>query len=234
MNPYRAVFPDKHTILVAIHATSKDQMLRNILIAHRAQAHGVFLVNHDSPYQRVLIRLLVLQRDHEVPEGFWVGVNPLGLPAEETFYQIPSEVGGIWVDNAGVDERTIVQETASRISTSRTYGGWRGVYFGGVAHKYQRPVADVKTAAQRAMNFVDVITTTGEATGVAAEYTKVAMMREASGTHPLSLASGVSTENIRNYKDLGVDCFIVNTSISSSHTELDPDKVSRLVELVKS
>ena len=57
-------------------------------------------------------------------------------------------------------------------------------------------------------------------------------MRQALGTFPLALASGVTPENVTDYLPF-VDCFLVATGISKSFTELDPAKVTGLVENVR-
>ena len=53
--------------------------------------------------------------------------------------------------------------------------GWAGLYFGGVAFKKQREVRreDFEHAARVAAPYVDVVTTSGVATGRAADVAKV-------------------------------------------------------------
>ncbi|MBP7848167.1 hypothetical protein KA013_03010 [Patescibacteria group bacterium] len=81
-----------------------------------------------------------------------------------------------------------------------------------MAFKYQPKIEiqDLPHAIKIAKSYLDVITTSGSATGRAANPTEVKFMREFSGNHPLALASGVQPENIHDYiKD--IDISIVGT-----------------------
>ena len=57
------------------------------------------------------------------------------------------------------------------INTVREESGWSGIYFGGTAFKKQRAVdpADYFVSGQIAAQWMDVVTTSGVATGEAAE-----------------------------------------------------------------
>jgi predicted TIM-barrel enzyme len=79
---------------------------------------------------------------------------------------------------------------------------------------------------------MDVVTTSGPGTGQAARPEKVRAMKEAIGSHPLALASGVTPENVTDYL-AWVDCFLVATGISYTFEELDPGRVADLVEVVR-
>ena len=59
--------------------------------------------------------------------------------------------------------------------------GWNGLYFGGTAFKKQRPVdpKDYARAASIAGNHMDVVTTSGIATGQSADLGKLDQFREA-------------------------------------------------------
>jgi len=52
---------------------------------------------------------------------------------------------------------------------------------------------------------------------------------------PLAVASGIDSENVLHYTkpETFVDCFLVNTGISKSFTELDPVKVAKLAEVLQ-
>jgi predicted TIM-barrel enzyme len=93
-------------------------------------------------------------------------------------------------------------------------------------------VKDPAAAARAAVPFVDVITTSGSATGSAPSTEKVASMRGAIGGHPLAIASGVSPENVQEYLHL-VDCILASSSISDSEAELSPKRLARLVRAIE-
>jgi predicted TIM-barrel enzyme len=98
------------------------------------------------------------------------------------------------------------------------------LYFGGVAFKY---INDIKTnfkeAARRAVDFMDVITTTGEETGKPPSIEKIKAMKEGAGDHPLAIASGMTAENVQEFMPY-VKCFLVATGISKDFYNLDPSE----------
>jgi hypothetical protein len=194
-----------------------------------AGGHGIFLINHMGHCKDLLA---IHRRLHEEFPDWWIGVNCLDLDPEDVFERLPDEVAGLWVDDARIDERTRDQSEAEMIGKARQESGWNGLYFGGVAFKYQRPVEDLAGAAQIAVRYMDVVTTSGPGTGIAAARGKIAAMKEAVGDFSLAIASGITPENVGDYLEVA-DCFLVATGISRSFTELDPEKVSRLLDRVR-
>jgi len=102
----------------------------------------------------------------------------------------------------------------------------------GVAFKYQRPVEDLASAARIAMRYMDVVTTSGPGTGIAAEREKIVAMREATGDFPLAIASGITPDNVGDYLEVA-DCFLVATGISRSFSEIDAGRLHRLLARVR-
>jgi predicted TIM-barrel enzyme len=78
---------------------------------------------------------------------------------------------------------------------------------------------------------MDVITTSGMATGSAPAVEKIRSMREAIGKHPLAIASGMTPENVSQFMPYA-DAFLVATGISKSSYELDPAKVAAFVKAI--
>lgn len=226
---FRAVFAQRHVVLPVIHVEIEGQALRNAEVARSAGADGLFLINHMGSCEDLLA---VHRRLHGEFPGWWIGVNCLDLDPEEVFTRLPAEVAGLWTDDAGIEERRRDQPRAETIASVRRESGWNGLYFGGVAFKYQRPVEDLARAAATATGFMDVVTTSGPGTGIAAERTKIAAMKEAMGDFPLAIASGITPENVGDYLDVA-DCLLVATGISRSFTELEPSGVRRLIERVR-
>src|SRR5262249_28152577 len=143
-------------------------------------------------------------------------------------------IDGIWTDNAGIHEDAVQQPVAQEFLEARRERGWRGLYFGGVAFKYQRPVADedLGRAAVTAERFVDVICTSGPGTGREAQVNKVRLMREALGPgRALALASGVTDANVKSYLPY-VDAYLVGTGIEQEFGVLDPKKLAALQALI--
>jgi predicted TIM-barrel enzyme len=230
MSRFRATFAHRHVILPILHTTGPEQVLRNARVARDEGADGVFLISHGRVTDDELLRIhqaLVV----ELP-GFWVGVNCLSLSVEETFARVGERVAGVWVDDALVDERQEDQPAVQRILEVQRRHGWRGLYFGGVAFKYQRPVKDLARAAALAARYMDVVTTSGPGTGQAAPPEKIRAMKQALGEHPLAIASGVTPENVGDYLP-HADCFLMATGISYTFEELDPARLRDLVRVVR-
>lgn len=228
-------FSNRHAILTVLHVETAEQTLRNARISRDAQTDGVFLVNHDIPADELLSIHRAVAAEHG---DWWVGINCLDLTPLQHLQRIheldlTDSVAGIWVDNAMIDEESDIQLEAQRFLELSQEIGWTGLYFGGVAFKYQRPVDDIEQAALKAVPFMDVVTTSGAGTGEAAAVDKIRQMKAALGDHPLGVASGITPENVSDYLDF-VDCFLVATGISKSFEDLDPARVKALVQQVRS
>jgi len=79
--------------------------------------------------------------------------------------------------------------------------GWGGMYFGGTAFKKQREVdpANYGKSAEIAAGYMDVVTTSGIATGQEADLNKIEDFRNNVGDAPLGIASGITPENVHRY-----------------------------------
>lgn len=225
----RTIFSNRHVILPVIHVDSEAQALRNVEIARNANADGVFLINHGMSATELLSIHRVVFAQYS---DWWIGVNCLDLTPVQVFQAIDNTVKGVWVDNAMIDENAEQQPSAEKVLTVREKAGWSGLYFGGVAFKYQRPVDDLASAARKAARYMDVVTTSGPGTGDAASTEKIRVMKQALGHHPLAIASGITPENVHEYLDCA-DCFLVATGISHSFEELDVERVTALVERIR-
>ena len=89
-------------------------------------------------------------------------------------------------------------------------------------------------AALLAAKFMDVVTTSGSATGVAAHVKKISDMRAGCGDVTMALASGVTPENASQYVTL-VDAFLVATGISppGDFYNLDPRRLETLLRVCR-
>ena len=223
---FRDIFTKRHTFLPVVHVLDEHQSIEQVLIAKENGADGVFLIGHGMSHDDLL---LIHEKSKEKAPGFWIGVNCLDLPATEVFSQLTSLVDGVWVDNAEIHERDSEQANAKVISKARSDSGYRGVYFGGVAFKYQRHVSDLSRGAFLAKGYVDVVTTSGVGTGQKPPINKIQVMKEAIGDHPLAIASGITVANVKEYLPYA-DVFMVATGISKSFHKFDPAQVKHLSE----
>ena len=230
MSFYRKIFPKKNTLLIVIHVEDKKQALRNSQIAKEEGVDGIFLINHSIPSGELLFHY------DEVRMRFpdlWIGLNFLDLPTIAAIQVLPRTANGLWVDNAGIVESPHESTAQAAYYKDLRTRSWKNdqLYFGSIAFKYQMPVKDPARAAELAIPYVDIITTSGAGTGIAAEVEKIRIMKNAIGEHPLAIASGVTPENVSEYLEYA-DCFLVATGVSKSHTELDASRVRKLVQKI--
>ncbi len=213
-------------VLPVIHVLDTPRTIHNIEMIVEAGAAGCFLINHDFGIDQ--FEPIIRDARAEFP-SLWMGVNFLAVTGRDAFPilgRLESDgcaVDAYWADDARIDERASVQEEAEEIQRVRVESGWSGLYFGGTAFKKQRPVADADLgeSARIAAEWMDVVTTSGVATGEEADDTKVSIFRETIGSTPLALASGVTPDNADRYSH--VDCFMVATGISQPGNFYDID-----------
>ena len=210
-----------------IHVLDMEQMLKNLEIAKSNGGDGVFLINHGSMSAKELVG--VHAKAVETYPDFWIGINCLDLRSHEVFEKVPGTVDGIWVDDGGVYDDNV--DYAKEIAESRARSSFEGKYFGGVAFKGGPFVKDAAKAAKVATEFIDMVTTSGVGTGIAAPIDKIASMKEAIGDKSLAIASGIDIRNVEEYLPY-VDHFLVATGISRTFYELDPVKVKNLAEAI--
>lgn len=226
-NRIMKAFGRSKIFLPVIHVVNKEQTLQNVTIAIEAQADGIFLINHNIHAGELVSVFRAVKNNFP---DLWIGINFLDLYREDSAATtINIGADGLWTDDAGVYEGM----TNAPISRDRLLGQWKGLYFGGVAFKYQKKVDDVASVAKLAIDAVDAITTSGTRTGTAPNVDKISSMREAIGNFPMAIASGITVENVKKFLPYN-DCFLVATGISFNHTELDPKKTQLLSSSIHS
>lgn len=228
MQMYRKVFPKKHTFLAVIHAESLGQVERNMRIAIMAGADGAFLINHSISADRLIPIYASMRGTYP---NFWLGMNMLDLKPVDALGRMPDNEGGLWVDDAGIVDEGVLPEAITFKRYRRDTSSWKGIYFGGVAFKHQAPIINLVEVAKGATSYVDVVTTSGSATGSAPSVAKIRAMKMAIGDHPLAVASGMTPENVHEYKPFA-DCFIVATGISDSFYEINPARAAKFREVL--
>lgn len=231
--------------LPVIHIDTQDLALINAQIAVESGAQGVFLINHgrSSDHRLPYIAMAIRQ----IFPKLWIGVNFLSMiPVDAQEFintlEAPFHFDGLWVDDAMVDESLAEDDPnqrAARLAEARKSMTWRGLYFGGTAFKYQRPVAekDLPTAARIASRYMDVVVTSGPGTGLAADISKIRLMKETLGNFPLGIASGITLQNVEHYLPY-VNAFLVSTGICMNDGKgedfyrFDSEKVKRLADKI--
>jgi predicted TIM-barrel enzyme len=224
-------------VLPVIHVLDTPRTLRNIREVIAARAPGCFLINHDFEPERFLP---IIRDARAAYPSLWMGVNFLAVTGKDAFPMLGAlaeegvTVDAYWADDARIDEHGQNDE-ASEIAQIYEDSGWRGLYFGGTCFKKQREVAPehYADAARHACAFMDVVTTSGVATGQEADLGKIETFRAAIGDTPLALASGITPENAASYAD--VDCFMVATGINApgNFYDIDPDRLAALMRVTR-
>jgi len=220
---------NKHMIYPVIHVKSEEQAIRNTKIAKDAKCDGVFLINHKITSEELLV--IHAKVAQEFPK-WWIGINCLGMSNIEICELATPEISGIWTDNALINTDSEVRPIAALCQQILKQKEWKGIYFGGVAFKYQPPIEDLEKACRIAMKYIDVITTSGPGTAQAAKVNKIQRMKGALGEWPLAIASGITPNNVEDYLDKA-DCFLVASGISKTWAELDEALVKQLVEKIR-
>lgn len=233
---YRDVFPRKHTLLAVVHVESPDQAYHNTEVAFENGADGVFLINHHHSHGHLLAVYEAVRQRIGKENNHWIGVNMIGLNLESALGCMPRGCPGLWTDQGVIyeteDGEPSVSIAAEDFKNDRKILKFDGLWFGGYAFKHQVQIKDLFGGARLAKDHIDVITTSGDKTGLMPPLPKIATIRGAIGPdHPLAIASGMTPDNVELFKPYA-DCFIVATGMSSSFTSLDPTLVKAMAEAV--
>lgn len=193
--------------------------LAEVAKARRHGVAGVFLIDHDADDARLVDAIAAVTKEHP---DFFIGANFIRRPIATALnllgrrFRDGLPVNAIWADFVDPQGPTAPSD-------------WNGLHFGGVAFKHQAAVElnELPAAARAVRNHVDVATTSGSATGQAAAPERIAALREGLGDCPVALASGVTPENVSDYRGL-VDHVLVASGIAGSDG-LDESKLARLM-----
>ena len=175
---YRTVFAKPHALFIVVHAINPEQARRNAFIAFKGGADGVFLINHEITAKELLECYDVVR--NALPNE-WIGLNFLDRPPIGALELLEPGVQMLWCDDGGVDDTGA--DRVMRFDTERTR--WESdharqlLYFGSFAFKGQLPVRRLEDAARLACHHLDVITTSGPATGSAPDLDKIRRIRNA-------------------------------------------------------
>jgi predicted TIM-barrel enzyme len=219
-------FKHKKVFIPVVHVETLQQAIRNTEYAQLAGADGVFLINHRIDDDE-LLQIAGTINIRPQSKDWFVGVNCLGMIDTDVMEAAANRFKGIWVDNAFPKQDYV--NYADKMS--RMVAPYTNLYFGGVAFKYQKPIQNLEEACKVATKFVDVVTTSGPATGQPPNLEKIMEMKGYLGDHPLAIASGIDADNVESFLPY-VDCFLVSTSVSKSFSEFDFDKLIELADKV--
>ena len=236
---FRKAFGTSGTVVTpVIHVVDTEQVLQNIDVASGEGAHGVFLINHDFGVDEFLP---IVRAVRALAPDLWLGLNFLAVTGKRAFPILGTlqtegcRIDAYWADDARIDERLSAEDQpeAQEIADIYASSGWRGLYFGGTAFKKQREIdpQHYGSSAAIAARFMDVVTTSGVATGQEADTSKISTFRRSVGETALALASGITPDNAPSYRD--VDCFLVATGINhdGDFYNIDAQRLARLMKI---
>lgn len=221
MNSILTKFGRARVLLPVIHCIGEKQAREAADVAFAAGADGVFLINQGGmPPMRVAQTAGLVSEVHP-----FVGVNILGEWSHRApRYVAHHQLDAIWSDRSEVPVRERDDDDVL----------WSGLFFGGVAFKYQAAVDDLlvgPAAHHAALAGVDVVTTSGPATGSPPSVEKIVTMRAALGDHALAIASGITPENVTPFLAYA-NAFLVATGIEQRFGSFDPAKVKALADAI--
>ncbi len=203
----------KVEIIPVIHMLNENQVLDNVKICNDCGIKKVFLINHVVSIPELLKCANVVKNKYP---NMWIGVNMLGMPTHIALANELNGIDGLWCD------ATISSEEAKKVRK------FKGLFFGGLAFKYQPQPSDLELACKDAKQATDVACTSGSATGSSPTSFKIKNIRSYLDTHPMAIASGVSVDNIDLYKDL-VDYVLVASSVTDRNEMIIKNKLLELI-----
>jgi hypothetical protein len=191
-------------------------VLENVRTCVECGIEKVFLINHVVTVGDLLKCASLVKSSFP---SLWVGVNMLGVPTVRALSMELPGVDGLWCD------ATITPDEAS----NRVF---KGMFFGGVAFKYQPQPKDLQAACREAALATDVATTSGPGTGKMAEIEKIEDIHEYLAGHPMAIASGISAGNIKGYSGLA-DYLLVASSITNEKEYIIKEKLVELKDALR-
>jgi hypothetical protein len=204
-----------------VHLTDSHVSIEQVRKAFELEADGVFLIDHLNFDGTDHLLDIYNSARQEFP-GKFIGINVLQLifPVDSLHLfietldngQIDKLPDALWYDDASVDKGAAIDYRTLHPSLVDVQ------LFGGTAFKYTSSYTDDPTESAiettRIAPSVDVVTTSGKGTGFAPSTSKLASMKAASGGRPLAVASGISVENLDDYRGV-VDKILVSSSIET-------------------
>ncbi len=209
-------------ILPVIHYQNNDQALRNADVAFEASCDGVFLIHMEA--EDHLLPEVALKLKSKYPDKL-IGINNLSLHADASVRQnIELDLDMTWTDSQLTYSKSKPWHEAKFVMRDKAKKHDH-LLFSGVAFKHQKPEPNPELAAKKAIEFGFIPTTSGSATGVAAESSKVLHIRNAlRPKDPLAIASGITPENAREFAPY-LTHILVSTGVSSDFYNFDMQKL---------
>ena len=245
-NKLAVVLPVIHVVNPSQGKTAMDTIDRNISLIMKYKFNGCFVINHG--FQPPSLVPIIIKIKEKYP-NLWLGANFLGCIGDEFDFMkkhnLLNVLDGLWIDDGGIyylkSSDSIKAVGAEKRLTKYKKYEWNGLYFGGVDFKYQQQINksndNVEQYIKKCKNissfvsdngYMDCICTTGKGTGKAADLDKMKAFKDGcSNKSKLSIASGVTPENVINYLPF-VDAILVATGISQDFYNFSDLKMKQM------
>lgn len=214
-------------IIPVIHFKDEDLAFSNAELCAQYNTYGIFLISMDGDNEGLCA---LARKIKNLYPKLKVGVNLLGNTAlNGIFDSMNYGLDMTWSDSPVVTSHEIKPEAyliANEIKNTEH------MFFNSVAFKYQKEETNLSKAVlnSKLMNFIP--TTSGEATGKAAELSKLHTMKEALKDYPLAIASGLTPSNVVEYIPY-IEYGLVATGISEDFYTFDRLKMGSITRSTK-
>lgn len=211
-----------------IHVRDVATTVQNARVAQACGACGVFLI-HMAGDDALLDPMA--QKVREACSGLFVGLNYLSLDAETALGRALAQGhDATWTDRPGVHSNGVEPGALAMSQQLQTHPDH--TLFASVAFKYQPFEPDPGDAAATAWSLGFVPTTSGIATGVAPDVSKLQTIRARIGNKArLAVASGMTPDNAESFAPFVTDV-LVSTGVSSDFHTFDAQKLARLAKVL--
>lgn len=211
-------------IIPVIHHINEELTIKNAQLCFENNVYGLFIISMEGNNDGLSALAKKIKNKFSILK---IGVNHLGYSSIESVYEgLNYSLDMIWSDEPIVTSYEIKEE-AYKIEKELKNSSLK--FFNSVAFKYQAEEKNIEKAVSNSKNLGFIPTTSGQATGVAAEVEKIQKMKKELGNYSLAIASGLTPENIHTYNKM-IEYGLVATGISKSFYEFDEKKLKDILK----
>lgn len=211
-------------IIPVIHHKDEALTMKNAQMCAENKVYGIFLISMDG--ENFGLSALAKRIKNTFPD-LKVGVNHLGYHAIDSIYEnLNYSLDMTWSDNPIVTGESIAVE-AEKIANEILDSNH--MFFNSVAFKYQKAEKNISQAVLNSKSLQFIPTTSGQATGKAADLGKLEIMKQSLQHYPLAIASGLTPENVLQYVPF-IEFGLVATGISEDFYTFDSVKLKKIIE----
>lgn len=211
-------------IIPVIHHTNEFLSMKKAEICAKNKAYGVFIISMIS--DNIGLSGLAKKIKIAFPD-LKVGINLLGYSALDSIYEsLNYSLDMTWSDCPIVTGSFITPEAKA---IEEEIQNTNHLFFNSVAFKYQSIERNVQQAVLNSKLLQFIPTTSGEATGKAANLTKIKSMKDSLKDYPLAIASGLTPDNIQQYTPY-IEFGLVATGISDDFNNFNELKLQEIIK----